>query len=106
MEIYGSEGSLILKSENQKDYVHGFNLKFSNKDDNKYDITSDPIYKFERTWTDGRIAPVKRIHDLWAESIINKVPVIPGLTEGLRSQRVCEAVRESSESGINIKIKE
>ena len=106
LEIYGSEGSLILKSENQKDYVHGFNLKFSNKDDNKYDITSDPIYKFERTWTDGRIAPVKRIHDLWAESIINKVPVIPGLTEGLRSQRVCEAVRESSESGINIKIKE
>ena len=104
LEVYGSEGSLFLKSENQKDYVHGFVLNFCGKDEKTYALTPDPIFNFKKTWTDGRIAPVKRIHNLWAESIINKTPVIPGLTEGLRSQRVCEAIRKSSESGMRIKI--
>ncbi len=104
LEVYGSEGSLFLRSENQKDYVHGFSLKYSNKENNTYNLTADPQYNFVKTWTDGRIAPVKRIHDLWAESINNQTPVIPGLSEGLRSQRVCEAIRKSSESGISIKI--
>ena len=104
MEVYGSEGSLILNSENQKDYVHGFNLKFSGKDEKSYNLNPDPIFNFEKTWADGRIAPVKRIQNLWAESIINKTPVIPGLSEGLSSQRVCEAIRKSSESGLCIKI--
>ncbi len=104
LEVYGSEGSLFLRSDNQKDYVHGFSLKCSNKEDNTYNLTADPDYNFNKTWTDGRIAPVKRIHDLWAQSINNQTPVIPGLSEGLRSQRVCEAIRKSSQSGINIKI--
>ncbi len=104
MEIYGSEGSLFLKSENQNDYVHGFNLKISNRENKTYNMSPDPHYNFEKTWTDGRIAPVKRIQSLWAESINNQTPVIPGLSEGLSSQRVCEAIRKSSESGLNIKI--
>ena len=104
LEVYGSEGSLFLSSENQKDYVHGFNLKFSNKEDKINYLSPDPLYNFEKTWTDGRIAPVKRIHDLWAKSINNQTPVIPGLSEGLSSQRVCEAIRKSSETGLNIKI--
>ncbi len=104
LEVYGSEGSLFLRSENQKDYVHGFSLKFSNKEDKTHNLTADLLYNFEKTWTDGRIAPVKRIHNLWAESINNQTPVIPGLSEGLISQRVCEAIRKSSESGLNIKI--
>ena len=104
LEIYGSEGSLILQSENQKDYVHGFNLKYSNKEEKTYNLAADSIFSFNKTWTDGRIAPVMRIQNLWAESIINKTPIIPGLSEGLASQRVCEAIRQSSESGINTKI--
>ena len=104
LEVYGSEGSLFLRSKNQKDYVHGFNLKLSNKEDKTYNLPADPLYNFEKTWNDGRIAPVKRIHNLWAESINNRTPVIPGLSEGLSTQRVCEAIRKSSESRINIKI--
>ncbi len=104
LEVYGSEGSLFLKSENQKDYVHGFNLKFSDKEDKIYDLTADPLFNFEKTWTDGRIAPVKRIQTLWAKSIINQTPVVPGLSEGLVSQRIGEAIRKSSVSGLSIKI--
>ena len=104
MEIYGSEGSLFLKSENQKDYVHGFNLKISDNENKIHNLTADPLFNFEKTYTDGRIAPVKEIQNLWALSIINRTPVIPGLSEGLSSQRICEAIRESSESGLCIKI--
>ena len=104
LEVYGSEGSLFLKSENQKDYVHGFHLYISNKEDKNYNLQPDPLFNFEKTWTDGRIAPVKKIQELWAMSIINQTPVIPGLSEGLRSQRVCEAIKKSADSGINVKI--
>ncbi|ABM72008.1 putative oxidoreductase [Prochlorococcus marinus str. MIT 9515] len=104
LEVYGSEGSLFLKSENQKDYVHGFNLKISNREDKTYNLSADPRYDFEKTWTDGRIAPVQRIQSLWAHSIKNQTPVIPGLSEGLNSQRVCEAIRKSAESGLNVRI--
>ena len=104
LEVYGSEGSLFLKSENQKDYVHGFKLKFSDKNDKTYNLQAEPLFNFEKTWSDGRIAPVKRIQTLWAISIINKTPVIPGLSEGLGSQRICEAIRKSSDSGLSIKI--
>jgi len=104
LEIYGSEGSLILKSENQKDYVHGFNLKYSNNENKIQNLTADSRFNFEKTWTDGRIAPVMRIQNLWAQRIINGTPVIPGLCEGLASHKVCEAIRESSKSGLSIKI--
>jgi len=104
LEIYGSEGSLFLNSKNQTDYVHGFNLKISDKEDKTHNLTADSLFNFKKTWTDGRIAPVKEIQNLWALSIINQNPVIPGLSEGLRSQRICEAIRKSSNSGLSIKI--
>ena len=104
LEIYGSEGSLILKSENQKDYVHGFNLKYSNNENKIQNLTADSSFNFEKTWTDGRIAPVLRIQNLWAESIFNKTPIIPGLCEGLASHKVCEAIRESSKSGLSLSL--
>ena len=67
-------------------------------------MTADPLFNFEKTWTDGRIAPVSRIQTLWAKSIINQTPVVPWLSEGLESQRICEAIRKSSDSGLSIKI--
>jgi len=45
-----------------------------------------------------------RIQNIWAQSIISGTPVIPGLCEGLASNKVCEAIRESSKSGLSIKI--
>ncbi len=104
LEIYGSEGSLFLSSNNQKDYVHGFKLNFVDRSNNVKNIHAEDIYQFDKTWSDGRIAPVKYIHSLWAESIRNKNPVVPGLYEGLQSQRVCDAIKLSSKSGIAIKI--
>ena len=104
LEIYGSEGSLFLKSENQKDYVHGFSLNLFNKKNELSNISASEDILFQKTWTDGRIAPVKRIHNWWADSIKNNTPIIPGLSEGLKSQRACEAIKESSMSGLERRI--
>ena len=104
LEVYASNGSIILKSENQKDYVHGFTLNYSNKKNILSNIYPSKDLIFDKTWTDGRIAPVKRIQELWANSIIQNIPIIPGLSEGLLSQKVCEAIKESSRTGIRAEI--
>ena len=96
LEVYGSNGTLLLGSNNQKDYVHGFDLWLSTEGDDIKKIAPDKEYIFKKTWADGRIAPVSRLQNWWAKSIISGRPMIPGLTEGLLSQRACEATKESS----------
>ena len=104
LEIYGSKGTLFLRSKNQKDYVHGFNLTYIDEFDNATVIKPDDEFLFDRTWEDGRIAPVKRIQKWWSRSIVEKKPIIPGLSEGLNSQRICEAINLSSRSGLTTEI--
>ncbi len=90
LEIYGSEGSLVLGSENQKDYVHGFSLTLQQGGDSPRNIQPDENLRFATTWTDGRVAPVARLQRWWAESIQRGHPMVPGLAEGLASQQACD----------------
>ena len=105
LEIYGSDGSLFLKSDNQKDYVHGFTLIYSDKKNNLNNINPKDEFVFKKTWPDGRIAAVKGIHSLWAKSIINATPIVPGLSEGLLSQKVSEAIKQSASCGFTTQIR-
>ena len=104
LEIYCKNGTLILSSYNQKDYVHGFGLWFSEKGDVLKNIQPDSDLAFSKIWTDGRIAPVARIQRRWAQSIKDGTPVIPGLVEGLASQKVCDKVKESNSIGMKLEI--
>ena len=104
LEIYGSNGTLILSSDNQSDYVHGFGLWFSNQGEVLKNIQPDSDLSFSKIWTDGRIAPVARIQSWWAQSIKNNTPVIPGLAEGLASQMVCDKIKESNSTGMKLEI--
>ena len=99
IEIYGSRGTLILGSDNQKDYVHGFNLWLSENNAPLRNITADDDLIFTRTWTDGRVAPVARIQNWWGDSINHGTPIIPGLGEAVESQKVCDKIKEYGESG-------
>ena len=90
IEVYGSEGTLRLGSSNQKDYVHGFGLWYARGEETPRAISPDPDLAFNSSWSDGRIAPVARIQDWWAQSIRSGKPVVPGLAEGLASQRACD----------------
>ncbi len=104
LEIYGRNGTLILSSENQNDYVHGFGLWYSDNGDVLKNIQPDSDLTFLKIWTDGRIAPVARIQNWWAQSIIDRTPVIPGLVEGLASQIVCDKVKESNSIEMKVEI--
>ena len=104
LEIYGRNGTLILSSDNQKDYVHGFGLWYSREGDVLKSIQPDSDLSFSKIWTDGRIAPVARIQSWWAQSIKEGTPIIPGLAEGLASQIVCDKVKESNSIGMKFEI--
>ena len=96
LEIYGSKGTMTLSSSNQKDYVHGFNLCLTGANEKTKAIMPSTKLMFPKTWADGRIAPVSRVQEWWVHSIRNQIPMIPGLMEGMTSQRVCDKMNESS----------
>jgi predicted dehydrogenase len=93
IELYGSGGTVVLGSDNQADYVHGFGLWQSQGGEPLRPIEPDPQWAFERTWEDGRIAPVERIHGWWSQAIAQGRPMVPGLGEGILSQRCCDWAR-------------
>ena len=93
IELYGSGGTVVLGSDNQADYVHGFGLWQSLGGETLRAIEADPQWAFERTWEDGRIAPLERLHSWWSQAIAQGRPMVPGLGEGVLSQRCCDWAR-------------
>ncbi|MFN5698879.1 MAG: Gfo/Idh/MocA family protein [Cyanobacteriota bacterium] len=93
IELYGSEATLVLGSSNQADYVHGFQLWMARPGEALRPLPADPALAFGRTWEDGRIAPVRRLIEWWAEAIASGRPMQPGLAEAVTSQRCCDWAR-------------
>ena len=96
LEIYGRDGTAVLGSDNQADYVHGFNLWVSRNGEPLRRQEPDSRWAFPRTWEDGRIAPVERLHGWWSQAIRQQRPMVPGLTEGVASQRCCDQARDQA----------
>jgi predicted dehydrogenase len=93
IELYGSEGTAVLGSSNQADYVHGFGLWFARPGEPLRALEADPALAFGRTWEDGRIAPVERLIGWWAEAAREGRPMVPGLAEAATSQRCCDLAK-------------
>lgn len=93
IELYGSEGTAVLGSSNQSDYVHGFGLWFARPGEPLRAVEADPALAFARTWGDGRIAPVERLIGWWAEAVREGRPMVPGLAEAAASQHCCDQAR-------------
>jgi len=104
LELHGSEGALVLGSDNQADYVHGFQLWRASGTAPLQPVPIDPRFAFPRTWADGRIAPVLAIHSAWSASVREGRPMVPGLHEGYRSQRCCDLALASAETGQRLSI--
>ena len=96
LELYGSDATLVLGSDNQSDYVHGFGLWMARNGEPLRPVAPDPQLAFRRTWGDGRIAPVERLHGWWAQAIRDGRPMVPGLLEALSSQHCCDQARQSA----------
>ena len=95
LEIYGSQGTLVLGSSRQTDYVHGFQLWRGEPGERQLQpLAPDPHLAFARTWEDGRVAPVSRLMGWWVRSIREGTPMVPGLTEAVASQAVCDGARD------------
>ena len=100
IEVYGSAGTLVLGSSNQADYVHGFQLWRSRNGGELLELAPDPELAFARTWPDGRVAPVRRLIQGWAEAALEGRPMLPGLGEAVLSQRVCDRALQAADSGL------
>jgi predicted dehydrogenase len=97
LELYGSDATLVLGSDNQTDYVHGFQLWMARPGEPLRALAADPALAFPRTWGDGRIAPVRRLIGWWAEAVRQGHPMLPGLAEAVASQRCCDLARRASD---------
>ncbi|MDP4682877.1 MAG: Gfo/Idh/MocA family oxidoreductase [Cyanobium sp. MAG_255] len=99
LELYGRDGTAVLGSDNQADYVHGFGLWHSQAGEPLRPVEADERWSFARTWADGRIAPVQRIHSWWSAAVREGRPMLPGLGEAVLSQRCCDWARLGAAQG-------
>jgi len=104
LELYGSDATLVLGSSNQADYVHGFQLSLARPGEALRPLPAEADLAFERTWEDGRIAPVRRLIQWWAEAVAQGRPMVPGLLEATASQRLCDQARRLSPGGFGLEV--
>jgi predicted dehydrogenase len=98
VEIYGEEGTLVLGSDNLKDYVHGFKLYAATKESNLKEIEIPKRLAFDQVFTDGRLAPFIRVIDRFIESIDSKKSLTPSLKEGYYSQLLMDLTHLSHQT--------
>ena len=99
LEVYGDRGTLVLGSDNLKDYVHGFHLQAGLAGKPLTEVEIPKRLAFPQVFTDGRLAPFIRIVDRWVESIDQKQSLAPSLYEGVYSQLLMDLTHQSSETG-------
>jgi predicted dehydrogenase len=104
VEIYGSNGTLVLGSDNQQDYVHGFRLWGSQGGESLTEIKIPQRLEFPRVYQDGRIAAFIRVVDKWVEAIDAGESLIPSLREGVYSQLLMDLTQESNATGTWVNI--
>jgi len=99
VEVYGDRGTLVLGSDNQKDYVHGFRLLAAPAGKPLAEVEIPKRLAFSQTYTDGRLAPFIRVVDQWVQGIDADKVMIPSLREGVYSQLLMDLTDQSNETG-------
>jgi predicted dehydrogenase len=99
VEVYGDRGTLILGSDHPTDYVHGFKLRGAQAGEPLAELPIPAEYEFVKTHPDGRIAPVTRVMNHWAECIQRGRSSSPSIREGVYSQLLMDLTHESHATG-------
>lgn len=97
VEVYGDRGTLVLGSDNLKDYVHGFRLFAAPAGQTLKEVEIPSRLAFAKVYPDGRLAPFIRIIDRWVEAINSGKSLTPSLREGIYSQLLMDLTHESNE---------
>ena len=98
LEVYGDQGTLVLGSDNLKDYVHGFKLLAAPAGKSLTPVEIPKSLAFPQLFTDGRLAPFIRIVDRLVESIDQGKSLTPSLKEGSYSQLLMDLCHQSHNS--------
>ncbi|AFZ34250.1 oxidoreductase domain protein [Stanieria cyanosphaera PCC 7437] len=98
VEVYGEEGTLVLGSDNLKDYVHGFRLLAAPAGKALTEVEIPKRLAFPQVFTDGRLAPFIRVIDRLVEAIDRSESLVPSLKEGVYSQLLMDLTHQSHES--------
>jgi predicted dehydrogenase len=104
VEVYGDRGTLILGSDNQSDYVHGFRLMGSQNGEPLHALEIPERLAFPQTYPDGRLAPFVRVVDRWVEGIDGGQWVTPSLREGVYAQLLMDLTRQSDEANAWVEV--
>ncbi len=96
LEVYGDRATLVLGSENQKDYIHGFRVWASQPGKAAWEVEIPNRLIFPKNYADGRISAFIRVVDQWVAGIDKKEVVIPSLREGIYSQLLMDLAHESN----------
>lgn len=96
VEVYGDRGTLVLGSDNQKDYVHGFHLFAAPAGKILAEVEIPNRLAFSQTYTDGRLAPFIRVVDQWVQGIDTGKEMTPSLREGVYSQLLMDLTHQSN----------
>ncbi|MBW4576287.1 MAG: Gfo/Idh/MocA family oxidoreductase [Aphanothece sp. CMT-3BRIN-NPC111] len=107
VEVYGDRGTLVLGSDNQKDYVHGFQLWAAPAGKPLAEVEIPSRLAFPKSYADGRIAPFIRVVDQWVQGIDRgdaiaeggPATIAPSLQEGVYSQLLMDLTHESHAKG-------
>jgi predicted dehydrogenase len=99
VEVYGDRGTLILGSNNQADYVHGFRIWMSQAGAPLTEVEIPQRLEFPKTYPDGRLAPFIRVVNHWVEDIDRGVATAPSIREGVYSQQLMDATHQSNATG-------
>jgi predicted dehydrogenase len=104
VEVYGDRGTLILGSDNQKDYVHGFHLRAASAGKPLTDVEIPDRLAFPQVYTDGRLAPFIRVVDQWVKGIDAGEMLTPSLREGVYSQLLMDLTHQSHDTDSWVKV--
>lgn len=104
VEVYGDRGTLVLGSNNQKDYVHGFSLLASPAGQPLAEVEIPKRLAFSNDYPDGRLAPFIRVVDQWVQGIDSGKAITPSLKEGVYSQLLMDLTHQSHETGSWVKV--
>ncbi|BFM38173.1 Gfo/Idh/MocA family oxidoreductase [Synechocystis sp. LKSZ1] len=95
LEVYGEKGTLVLGSDNLKDYVHGFRLWAAPAGKALTEVEIPKELAFSQVFTDGRLAPFLRVVDQWLAAITEGVSLAPSLREGTYSQLLMDLTHQA-----------
>lgn len=98
VEVYGDKGTLVLGSDNLKDYVHGFKLMAAPADKPLIELEIPKRLAFPQVFSDGRLAPFIRIINRLVEAIDAGKSLSPSLREGVYSQLLMDLTHQSNET--------